>query len=48
MIQIRCKNCNRLLYVQKGEVKQIITSDKITYNIQGKIEITCKCGTINN
>lgn len=47
-MQIRCKNCNRLLYVQTGEIKQIKTSDKITYTINGKIEITCKCGTINN
>ena len=47
MREIRCKNCNRLLYVQNGEVKQIKTNDKIIYNMQGKIEITCKCGTIN-
>ena len=44
----RCTNCNRLLYVQTGDIKQIKTNDKITYNIQGKIEITCKCGTKNN
>lgn len=46
-MQIRCRNCNRLLYVQAGEIKQIKTSDKIEYNIQGKIEITCKCGAKN-
>lgn len=46
-MQIRCKNCNRLLYVQAGEIKQIKTSDKIEYNILGQIEIICKCGTIN-
>ena len=46
-MQIRCKNCNRLLYVQNGEIKQIRTSDKIKYNIFGQIEITCKCGTKN-
>ena len=48
MTEIRCKNCNRLLYIQTGEVKQIRTSDKITYNVNGKIEITCKCGTKNS
>lgn len=47
-MEIRCKNCHRLLYVQTGEVKQIRTTDKITYNISGKIEIICKCGTKNN
>ena len=47
MKEIRCTNCKRLLYVQNGEIKQIRTNDKITYNIHGKIEITCKCGTIN-
>ena len=46
-MQIRCKNCNRLLYVNAGEVKQIKTSDKITYNIQGKFEILCKCNCLN-
>ena len=46
MMQIRCKNCNRLLYVQTGEIKQI-KSDKITYNISGKIEIFCKCNYLN-
>jgi len=44
----RCSNCNRLLYIQTGEVKQIKTSDNIRYNINGKIEIICKCGTKNN
>ena len=48
MIQVRCKNCNRLLYVQIGEIKQIKTSDKIEYNIFGKIEVICKCGTITS
>lgn len=44
----RCTNCNRLLYIQYGEVKKIRTSDKIEYNIYGKIEIICKCGKVNN
>lgn len=44
----RCATCNRLLYIQIGEVKQIRTNDKITYNVNGKIEIICKCGKINN
>ena len=48
MMQIRCKNCNRLLYIQDGAVKQIKTTDKIEYSILGQIQITCKCGTINN
>lgn len=48
MTEIRCTKCNRLLYVQNGEVKQIRTTDKITYNISGKIEILCKCGTKNS
>lgn len=48
MQQIRCKNCNRLLYIQNGDIKQLKTSDKIIYNISGKIEILCKCGTKNN
>lgn len=43
----RCKNCNRLLFIQIGDVKQIKTNDGITYNVNGKIEITCKCRTIN-
>jgi len=47
MIQVRCNKCNRLLYVQTGEIKQIKTSDKIEYKILGQIEIICKCGTIN-
>lgn len=47
MTEIRCKKCNRLLYVQTGDIKQIRTTDKIQYSISGKIEITCKCGTIN-
>ena len=47
MQQIRCKNCNRLLYIQNGSIKQIRTSDKIVYNTSGDIEINCKCGTIN-
>ena len=46
-MQVRCKNCNRLLYVQSGEIKQIKTSDKIEYNILGKIEIVCKCKCLN-
>ena len=44
----RCKNCNRLLFVEIGEIKQLKTNDKITYNFMGKIEIICKCGTKNN
>lgn len=47
MQQIRCKNCNRLLYIQNGQIKQIKTSDKIVYTIFGNIEIACKCGTVN-
>ena len=43
----RCKKCNRLLFVEIGEVKQIRTNDKITYNFSGKIEIYCKCGVTN-
>ena len=47
-MEIRCQNCNRLLYVQNGDIKQIRTTDKIQYSISGNIEITCKCGTKNN
>ena len=34
-MQIRCKNCNRLLYVQNGEIKQIRTAD-FTEEVNGK------------
>ena len=47
MQQIRCKNCNRLLYIQNGSTKQIKTSDKIEYDISGDVKTTCKCGTVN-
>ena len=47
MTQIRCQNCARLLCVQNGSIKQIRTSDKIEYNIQGQIQVTCKCGSTN-
>ena len=47
MQEIRCNKCKRLLYIQTGEVKKIRTSDKIQYNISGKIEILCKCGKVN-
>lgn len=43
----RCKQCNRLLFIQKGEIKQI-KSNNIEYNIKGEIKVICKCGTINN
>lgn len=46
-MEIRCKQCNRLLYVQTGVVKQIRTSDNIFYQIAGDVTIQCKCGTIN-
>ncbi len=47
MVQIRCNNCNRLLYVVNDGTKKIRTSDKIEYSINGTIEILCKCGKIN-
>jgi RNase P subunit RPR2 len=47
-IEKRCKKCTRLLFMQVGNIKQIKTTDRIIYSISGNIEITCKCGTINN
>ena len=49
-MEIRCKRCNRLLYIQSGDLKQLKTSDKIEYNFRGQIEIICKCNfkTIKN
>jgi len=42
----RCKNCNRLLFIQVGSIKQI-KSNNITYNVNGSIEIECKCKCVN-
>lgn len=42
----RCKNCNRLLFIQNGEIKEI-KCNNIEYNLNGSANIICKCGTIN-
>jgi hypothetical protein len=38
----RCKKCNRLLFIETNGIKQI-KSNNITYNVNGTIEIECKC-----
>lgn len=42
----RCKQCNRLLFVETDGIKQIRV-DNIEYKINGTIQIVCKCKQLN-
>lgn len=42
----RCLKCDRLLFIQVGDVKKI-KSNNIEYHVNGSITVICKCNTIN-
>jgi RNase P subunit RPR2 len=46
MIEKRCKNCNRLLFIEQNGIKQI-KANNIEYSFNGYITVICKCRTIN-
>ena len=43
-MEIRCKNCSKLLAVKIGSKIQL-KINSCQYDITGAAEITCKCGT---